>query len=95
MSARMATPLPPSSPGTNTMPSPSSDAPQGSWLFAIPAALAYFYMVAAWGGYVFVINTIGAHAGLLWLIGRFDEGIYKAYTIFFVVGTALAVQVCA
>lgn len=30
-----------------------------SWPFAILCALAYIYMVAAWGGYIFVLNMIG------------------------------------
>lgn len=61
--------------------------------FAFATGLAYFYMVAAWGGYVFVINMIGMHAGLLVLMGRFDAQVYKAFTIFYIVGTTLAVQV--
>lgn len=32
---------------------------------AIVAGLAYIYMVAAWGGYIFVINMIGVHAAAL------------------------------
>jgi len=31
--------------------------------------LAYFNMVAAWGGYVFVVNLVGAHAAALSLLG--------------------------
>jgi dolichyl-diphosphooligosaccharide---protein glycosyltransferase len=30
-----------------------------SWLWAFGTAASYFYMVAAWGGYVFVLNMIG------------------------------------
>ncbi len=50
-------------------------------------------MVAAWGGYVFVINLIGVHAGILVLLGRFSTKLYRAYTAFYVVGTFLAMQV--
>jgi dolichyl-diphosphooligosaccharide--protein glycosyltransferase len=50
-------------------------------------------MVAAWGGYVFVINLIGCHAGLLVLIGRFSTKLYRSYTAFYIVGTFLAMQV--
>ena len=35
------------------------------------AALAYFYMVSSWGGYVFLINLIPLHALVLMLTGRF------------------------
>lgn len=64
-----------------------------SYLFAILAGVAYFYMVAAWGGYIFVLNMIGAHAAFLVLIGRFSNKVYLAYTIFYMVGTSLAIQV--
>ena len=64
-----------------------------SYFFAILAGVAYFYMVAAWGGYIFVLNMIGAHAAFLVLIGRFSDKVYLAYTIFYVVGTSLAIQV--
>jgi dolichyl-diphosphooligosaccharide---protein glycosyltransferase len=55
--------------------------------------LAYFYMVAAWGGYVFVLNVIAVHAGFLVLIGRYSTKLHRAYSAFYVVGTALAIQV--
>jgi len=61
--------------------------------YGILTGLAYFYMVAAWGGYVFVLNLIGVHAAVLVAAGRFDANIYWAYTLFYVVGTALAIQV--
>ncbi|GAX74108.1 hypothetical protein CEUSTIGMA_g1557.t1 [Chlamydomonas eustigma] len=64
-----------------------------SWPFGILAGLAYVYMVAAWGGYTFVINMVGLHAGVLLMLGRFSPSVYKAYTLFFIVGTAGAIQV--
>merc|ERR1719356_120118 len=63
------------------------------YLFGILTGVAYFYMVAAWGGYVFVLNLIGAHAAFLVFIGRFSTKVYLAYTLFYVVGTTLAIQV--
>ena len=36
-----------------------------SWPIAILAGISYIYMVAAWGGYIFVINMIGVHAAAL------------------------------
>jgi dolichyl-diphosphooligosaccharide---protein glycosyltransferase len=62
-------------------------------LFGILTGFFYFYMVAAWGGYVFVLNLIAAHAGFLVLIGRYSSKLHRAYTAFYIVGTALAVQV--
>lgn len=64
-----------------------------SGYFGVLTGLAYFYMVAAWGGYVFVVNLVGVHAALLVLIGRYSPKLYKAYTLFYLVGTALAVRV--
>ena len=51
----------------------------------------YTYMVAAWGGYVFVLNMIGIHAGILCLLGRFSSQLHHAYSLWFLVGTAGAV----
>ncbi len=64
-----------------------------SYLFGILAGFAYFYMVAAWGGYVFVLNMVGVHAAFLVLIGRFSKKIYLSYTLFYSIGTFLAIQV--
>jgi len=64
-----------------------------SYLYGILSGIAYFYMVATWGGYVFVLNLIGLHATLLVLLGRFSTKIYVSYSLFYVIGTALAIQV--
>jgi dolichyl-diphosphooligosaccharide--protein glycosyltransferase len=64
-----------------------------SWPWSVLAGVSYIYMVAAWGGYIFVINMIGVHALMLVGLGRFNTGIHKAYTIFFVIGTAGAIQI--
>lgn len=64
-----------------------------SYLYGLLSGIAYFYMVATWGGYVFVLNMIGLHATLLVLLGRFSTKVYLSYSLFYVVGTALAIQV--
>lgn len=64
-----------------------------SWPFGVFTGVAYGYMVAVWGGYIFVLNMIGLHALILVGLGRFNSGVYKAYSLFFVIGTALAVQI--
>merc|ERR1719203_2609023 len=64
-----------------------------SWPWGILAGASYIYMVLAWGGYIFVINMIGVHALMLVGLGRFNSGVYKAYTLFFVVGTLGAIQI--
>lgn len=64
-----------------------------SWPFGIMAGLAYIFMVAAWGGYIFVINMIGIHAAVLIGLGHYSTSLYRAYTLFFVVGTFGAIQI--
>eukprot|EP01062_Namystynia_karyoxenos_P025993 TRINITY_DN2033_c0_g3_i4.p1 TRINITY_DN2033_c0_g3~~TRINITY_DN2033_c0_g3_i4.p1 ORF type:complete len:994 (+),score=370.66 TRINITY_DN2033_c0_g3_i4:120-2984(+) len=64
-----------------------------SWPIGALAGLAYIYMAAAWGGYIFVVNMVAAHAALLGVLGRYNSSLYRAYTAFFVVGTLGAMQV--
>lgn len=62
-------------------------------MFGCLTGLAYFNMVAAWGGYIFVINLIGVHAAMLVGMGRFSDKVYVVYSLFYVIGTLLAIQV--
>jgi dolichyl-diphosphooligosaccharide---protein glycosyltransferase len=62
-------------------------------MWGIITGICYFYMVAAWGGYVFVVNLIGVHASMLVIMGRFSGKVHKAYTSFYIVGTILATRV--
>eukprot|EP01062_Namystynia_karyoxenos_P025994 TRINITY_DN2033_c0_g3_i5.p1 TRINITY_DN2033_c0_g3~~TRINITY_DN2033_c0_g3_i5.p1 ORF type:complete len:817 (+),score=243.33 TRINITY_DN2033_c0_g3_i5:126-2576(+) len=68
-----------------------------SWPVGVLTGLMYIYMVAAWGGYVFVLNLIGVHAAVLCAIrvlrGRPVASLALAYGLFYAVGTAGAVQV--
>mmetsp|Transcript_7494 Transcript_7494/g.12422 ORF Transcript_7494/g.12422 Transcript_7494/m.12422 type:complete len:946 (-) Transcript_7494:60-2897(-) len=64
-----------------------------NYLLGILAGVAYFYMAAAWGGYIFVLNMVGAHAAFLVLMGRFTSSVYLSYTLFYAVGTLLAIQI--
>ncbi|XP_066258601.1 dolichyl-diphosphooligosaccharide--protein glycosyltransferase subunit STT3A [Euwallacea similis] len=57
------------------------------------AALAYFYMVSSWGGYVFLINLIPLHVLTLMITGRFSHRIYVAYSTLYCVGTILSMQI--
>ena len=66
---------------------------ESRWPLAIFAGFAYFYMVASWGGYIFVINMIGIHAICLIPLGMFNAGTYKAYSLFYIIGTYLATTV--
>ena len=62
------------------------------WVVGIFAGGAYGFMAATWGGYVFVINMVGLHAGLVALL-RHSSKLHKAYSLFYVVGTFLATRV--
>jgi len=67
-----------------------------SWPVAFVAALSYFYMVAAWGGYTFVLNMVGVHAACQLFangVRKFSWNLHKAYHVFYFVGTALAIRV--
>ncbi|CAE7922416.1 STT3 [Symbiodinium sp. KB8] len=52
-----------------------------SWPWALPAALAYASAVATWGGYIFVNNLIGLHAAVLVGLGKYNSGLYRAYSL--------------
>lgn len=66
---------------------------QGSALYGSMAALFYFYMVAAWGGYAFITNMLPLHAFILILMGRFTNKLYVAYSSFYAIGTLASMQV--
>ncbi|KAG6330460.1 hypothetical protein ID866_8628 [Astraeus odoratus] len=66
---------------------------QGSAFFGTVAALFYFYMVAAWGGYAFITNMIPLHALVLLLMGRFTSRLYVAYSSWYAIGTLASMQV--
>uniref|UniRef100_A0A3Q2QEZ7 dolichyl-diphosphooligosaccharide--protein glycotransferase n=1 Tax=Fundulus heteroclitus TaxID=8078 RepID=A0A3Q2QEZ7_FUNHE len=48
----------------------------GSVFWTIGCCLSYFYMVSAWGGYVFIINLIPLHVFVLLLMQRFSKRVY-------------------
>ena len=66
---------------------------RGSVMYGVATALFYFYMVAAWGGHVFITNMIPLHVFVLLLMGRWSERLYVAYSSFYVVGTLASMQV--
>jgi len=65
----------------------------GSVFWGAICALAYFYMVSSWGGYVFLINLIPLHVLALMGTGRFSHRIYVAYTSVYCLGTILSMQI--
>ncbi|CAH8540081.1 unnamed protein product [Schistosoma turkestanicum] len=65
----------------------------GKVFWAAFCAIAYFYMVSAWGGYVFIINLIPLHIFVLLIMQRYSAKLYVAYTTFFVLGLIMSMQI--
>uniref|UniRef100_A0A915CR64 Dolichyl-diphosphooligosaccharide--protein glycosyltransferase subunit STT3A n=1 Tax=Ditylenchus dipsaci TaxID=166011 RepID=A0A915CR64_9BILA len=72
----------------------------GSVFYSAACALAYFYMVSSWGGYVFLINLIPLHVLALICTGRFTHRAYVAYSTLnnliasgVFIGTILSMQI--
>eukprot|EP00474_Spongospora_subterranea_P008975 CRZ09433.1 hypothetical protein [Spongospora subterranea] len=65
----------------------------GSLLWSAACALAYGYMVAAWGGYVFVWNIIAVHAFALVICGRYSPRLYVAYCTWYILGLLISMQI--
>jgi len=65
---------------------------EGSWPWGFATAVAYIYMVAAWGGYTFVLNMVGLSAAVMVVTGNFTPNLHKSYSIFYLIGTLGAIQ---
>ncbi|EPZ32901.1 STT3 subunit of Oligosaccharyl transferase [Rozella allomycis CSF55] len=65
----------------------------GSAFYGAMTAMFYYYMVSAWGGYVFITNLIPLHVFVLILMGRFSERIYISYSTFYVLGTLASMTI--
>ena len=72
---------------------PPRAATRDSYIYGVFCGLAYVYMVAAWGGFVFVLNLIGVHAGLLVICGRYTSKLHRAFSLFYTIGTWGAMRV--
>src|SRR5204862_7636407 len=65
----------------------------GSAFWGAMTALFYFYMVSAWGGYVFITNMIPLHAFVLIAMGRYSPRLYVSYTSWYALGTLASMQI--
>ncbi|KAG6486989.1 hypothetical protein ZIOFF_055570 [Zingiber officinale] len=65
----------------------------GSLAWALASAFGYFYMVSAWGGYVFIINLIPLYVLVLLVTGRYSMRLYVAYNCMYILGMLLAMQI--
>lgn len=66
---------------------------EGSAMWGALTALFYGYMVASWGGYVFITNMIPLHVFVLICMGRYSPRLYVSYTTWFALGTLASMQV--
>jgi dolichyl-diphosphooligosaccharide--protein glycosyltransferase len=62
-------------------------------MWACLCALSYYYMVAAWGGYVFIINIIPIYTVIMMVGGRYSSRLYIAYSVFYTLGSLMAMTV--
>lgn len=65
----------------------------GSVMWSVLCTLQYFYMVAAWGGYAFIINIIPIFVIAIIFVNKFNMKIYIAYSVFYTLGTVLAMTI--
>ncbi len=65
----------------------------GSTYYSIACTLTYFYMVASWGGYVFIINIIPLFVLGCIFINKLNSKIFIAYNIFYTFGTLMAMLI--
>lgn len=65
----------------------------GSLAWSVASAFAYFYMVSAWGGYIFIINLIPIYVVVLLVTGRYSLRLYVAYNCMYILGMLLAMQI--
>ncbi|KAI9825952.1 MAG: oligosaccharyl transferase stt3 subunit [Phylliscum demangeonii] len=66
---------------------------EGSAMWSALTALFYFYMVASWGGYVFITNLIPLHALVLVCMGRYSPRLYVSYSTWYTLGTLASMQI--
>jgi dolichyl-diphosphooligosaccharide---protein glycosyltransferase len=65
----------------------------GSVMWGALTALFYGYMVASWGGYVFITNMLPLHAFVLICMGRYSPRLYVSYTTWYAIGTLASMQI--
>ena len=65
----------------------------GSLFWAGMSTLSYLYMVACWGGYIFLINLIPVYVLVMLFTGRYSQRLYVAYNTFYILGSLLSMQI--
>jgi hypothetical protein len=64
-----------------------------AWPVGFLAGLAYAFMAAAWGGYIFVGNMVAVHAAALVVLGHYTPALHASYSLWFLTGTLVASRV--
>lgn len=62
----------------------------GSILWSVLCTLNYFYMVASWGGYSFIINIIPLFVIGCIFVNKLGNRVVVAYSVFYTLGTLLS-----
>jgi len=75
----------------------NGQASRDSVIYGALSGLAYINMVAAWGGFIFVLNIVSLHTALLCavmiLLGRYSSSLHRAFTLFYIIGTIGAINI--
>jgi dolichyl-diphosphooligosaccharide--protein glycosyltransferase len=62
----------------------------GTMLDALISAIALYYMILSWGGYVFVLGIVAIFVLVVLIMGKFNIKVYVSYSIFYIVGSLFA-----
>jgi len=63
------------------------------WPVGVLTGVAYAAAAATWGGYIFLNNLIALHAAVLVFLGKYTSALHRAYSLQWIIGTVLAMQV--
>jgi dolichyl-diphosphooligosaccharide--protein glycosyltransferase len=59
----------------------------GSWPWSVLAGVMYVCAACTWGGYIFLNNIVAVHAAVIVALGKHNYGLYRSYTILWVIGS--------
>eukprot|EP01059_Diplonema_ambulator_P007219 TRINITY_DN16712_c0_g1_i1.p1 TRINITY_DN16712_c0_g1~~TRINITY_DN16712_c0_g1_i1.p1 ORF type:complete len:742 (+),score=285.57 TRINITY_DN16712_c0_g1_i1:40-2226(+) len=65
----------------------------GSMAWVFTSVLTYYYMVNAWGGYIFIINLLPVYVVVMLVTDRYSLRLHVAYSSFYVLATLMCMQV--
>jgi dolichyl-diphosphooligosaccharide---protein glycosyltransferase len=65
---------------------------RGTLLSSMLSAFAFYYMILTWGGYIFVLGLVSIFIVGIIVLGKFNFKVYITYSIFYVMGNLLALN---